>query len=95
MPRVMIQYLSMECTSKLNIFPAKGGISPYYSPRILLNQRTLDYKKECQVPFGAYVQAHNQPTYTKQQCTTYIGCYLYETSICRVAMNLWISHRVL
>ena len=32
--------------------------------RILLNQRTLDYKKECQVPFGAYVQAHNQPTYT-------------------------------
>ena len=54
----------MECTSKLNIFPAKGGISPYYSPRILLNQRTLDYKKECQVPFGAYVQAHNQPTYT-------------------------------
>ena len=64
MPRAMIQYLSMECTSKLNIFPAKGGISPYYSPRILLNQRTLDYKKECQVPFVAYVQAHNQPTYT-------------------------------
>ena len=24
----------------------------------------LDYKKECQVPFGAYVQAHTQPTYT-------------------------------
>ena len=57
MPRVMIGYLSMECSSKLNIFPAKGGISPYYSPQILLNQRTLDYKKECQVPFGAYVQA--------------------------------------
>ena len=32
MPRVMIQYLSMECTSKLNMFPVRGGISPYYSP---------------------------------------------------------------
>ena len=27
MPRVMIQYLSMECTSKLNIFPARTNLS--------------------------------------------------------------------
>ena len=64
MPRVMIQYLSMQCTSKLNMFPAKDGISPYYSPRVLLNQQTLDYKKECQVSIGAYVQVHTKPTYT-------------------------------
>ena len=46
------------------MFPAKGGISPYYSPQVLLNQQTLDYKNKCQVSFGAYVQAHTKPTYT-------------------------------
>ena len=86
MPRVMIQYLSMECTSKLNIFPAKGGISPYYSP----NQRTLDYKKECQVPFGAYVQAHNQPTYTNSNAPcTLDAIYL------RPAQNMQGGHELM
>ena len=90
MPRAMIQYLSMECTSKLNIFPAKGGISPYYSPRILLNQRTLDYKKECQVPFGAYVQAHNQPTYTNSNAPcTLDAIYL------RPAQNMQGGHELM
>ena len=90
MPRVMIRYLSMECTSKLNIFPAKGGISPYYSPRILLNQQTLDYKKECQVPFGAYVQAHNQPTYTNSNAPrTLDAIYL------RPAQNMQGGHELM
>ena len=80
----------MECTSKLNIFPAKGGISPYYSPRILLNQRTLDYKKECQVPFGAYVQAHNQPTYTTSNAPhTLDAIYL------RPAQNMQGGHELM
>ena len=80
----------MECTSKLNIFPAKGGISPYYSPRILLNQRTLDYKKECQVPFGAYVQAHNQPTYTNSNAPrTLDAIYL------RPAQNMQGGHELM
>jgi len=30
MPKIMIRHLAMECTSKLNLFPAKeGGISDY------------------------------------------------------------------
>ena len=80
----------MECTSKLNIFPAKGGISPYYSPRILLNQRTLDYKKECQVTFGAYVQAHNQPRYTNSNAPcTLDAIYL------RPAQNMQGGHELM
>ena len=59
MPRIMIRYLAMECTSKLNLFPVKGGISDYYSPRVLLNHRTIDYNKEYMIPFGTYVQANN------------------------------------
>ena len=61
MPRVMIRYLAMDNTAKLNMFPAKGGISPYYSPSILLGQRTLDYNKECTVPFGTYYQTVKMP----------------------------------
>ena len=43
MTRIMIRYLAMDCTNKLNLFPAKGGISEYYSPRTILNQRCLLY----------------------------------------------------
>ena len=90
MPRVMIRYLSMECTSKLNIFPAKGGISPYYSPRTLLNQRTFDYKKVCQVPFHAYVQANNQHTYTNSNAPhTLDAIYL------RPAQNMQGGHELM
>ena len=60
MPRIMIRYLAMDCTNKLNLFPVKGGISEYYSPRAILNQRVIDYTKECLVPFGTYVQANNE-----------------------------------
>jgi len=45
-PRKMVRYLVMDCTHKLNMFPAKGGTSQYYSPRIILGQRVLDYKRE-------------------------------------------------
>ena len=34
MTRVMDQYLSMECTSKLNMFPAKAGVSPCYGHQV-------------------------------------------------------------
>ena len=62
----------------------------YYSPRILLNQRTLDYKKECQVPFGAYVQAHNQPTYTNSNAPHTLD------AIClRPAQNMQGGHELM
>ncbi len=32
-PRIMIQYLAIVCTSQWNYFPAKGGVSRYYSPK--------------------------------------------------------------
>jgi hypothetical protein len=41
----------------------KGGVSPYYSPRMrILNQKNLDYAKYCVVPFGAFVQANHEST---------------------------------
>jgi hypothetical protein len=63
-PKVTLQYLVLISTQQLNYFPAKGGISPYFSPYAILTGRPLDYEKHCQIPFGAYVQANNEPNPT-------------------------------
>jgi hypothetical protein len=65
----MIHYLAMNQDNQLNVFPVKGGVSSYYSPRMLLNQTNLDYSKECTVPFGAYVQANHKTVKTNSNIT--------------------------
>jgi hypothetical protein len=63
-PKTMLKYLAMISTAQLNYFPAKGGISPYFSSHAILTGKTSDYEKHCKIPFGAYVQANNEPTNT-------------------------------
>ena len=48
----------------LNAFPAKSGISGKLSPREIVTHKKLDYDKHCQVNFGSYVEAHNDPDIT-------------------------------
>ena len=48
MPKSMIIALAESCATKLNMFPAKHGISNYYSPETIITGRTLDYNKHCQ-----------------------------------------------
>ena len=67
MPKIMWRYLAMVVTQQLNYFPVKGGISDYYSPHMILQKKTLDYNKHCQVEFGEYVQACNEPNPTNSQ----------------------------
>jgi hypothetical protein len=45
LPSTLIWYLVTMQASQLNLFPAKGGISPYYSPRTILGLPVLDYEK--------------------------------------------------
>lgn len=70
----MLQVLVMESTRKLNFFPPKGGISPYYSPRMILHEENVDYMKHCRVPFGTYVQAHDEPNPTNTQKPRTLDC---------------------
>ncbi len=72
-PRTMIKFLVLECATKLNYFPPKGGISQVYSPRMILHHRTLDYKN-CQHEFGAYVQAHEDPHPKNSQQPRTLDC---------------------
>ncbi len=64
MPRAMIRELATKVTRDLNLFPAKGGVSAYYSPHMILQGRKLDYNKHCKHEFGTYVQAdqRHEPT---------------------------------
>jgi hypothetical protein len=49
LPRLLVKTLVTESAKKLNFFPAKNGISQYYSPRMILHERNLDYDKHCQL----------------------------------------------
>jgi hypothetical protein len=42
----------------LNAFPPSSGVSSTYSPRTIMTGTTLDYNKHCRLPFGAYVETH-------------------------------------
>ena len=41
LPKNIVKLLAMEIAKKI-IFSPKGGISPYYSPRMIMHQKTLD-----------------------------------------------------
>ena len=62
---MMIKALVMEVTKKLNFFPPKGGVSKYYSPRMIMHHTSLDYNKNFQFEFGQFVQAHDDNPITK------------------------------
>ena len=74
LPKNMVKILRMESAKKLNFFPPKGGISPYYSPRMILHQQSLDYVKHCSIPFGSYVQAHHEPDHKNNQQPRTLDC---------------------
>ena len=62
LPKIMIIKLAEMSADRLNWFPANNGVSKYSSPRTIIEDRLLDYKKDCAHEFGTYVQAHTQNT---------------------------------
>jgi hypothetical protein len=69
LPRQLIRYLVTTQASQLNLFPAKGGISPYYSLGTILGLPPLDYDKHCAETFGAYIQANHETNQTNSNAT--------------------------
>ena len=59
--KILVKYMVTEAAKKLNFFPAKYGVSNYYSPRMILHQQNLDYEKHCKFALGTYVQGYNEP----------------------------------
>ena len=51
-----------EAAKKLNFFPSKSGVSAYYSPRMTVHKKTLDYNKHCKcIQQEIHVQSHEEP----------------------------------
>jgi hypothetical protein len=74
LPRILVKYLVMESTKKLNFFPNKNGVSKYFSPRMIMHQETLDYARHCKYQIGEYVQAHDEPDHTNTNAPRSLDC---------------------
>ena len=61
----MIKSLITESAKKLNFFPAKNGISLYYSSRMIQHYQNLGYCAwhHCQFALNAYVHAPEKPVF--------------------------------
>jgi len=57
----------------INAFPPKGGVSQTLSPRNIMTGVQFDYKKHCQLPFGTYVQGHQEPSPSNSQVSRTVG----------------------
>jgi hypothetical protein len=60
--RTMLKMLVSELVKKLNFFPAKNGISKFYSPCMILHQRNMRW-----VPMSRPITNRRFPTTTKQE----------------------------
>ena len=64
LPKVMISFLAMQVVHTTNYFPAKNGLSKFYSPCMKLNERRVNFKKQCACEFGTYVETSHETTNT-------------------------------
>ncbi|KAI2506113.1 Reverse transcriptase (RNA-dependent DNA polymerase) [Fragilaria crotonensis] len=72
--KTMVKMLVSESAKKLNFFPSKNGVSKFYSPRMMLHQRNLDYSRHCRYALGTYVQAHEEPKHSSTNAPRSLDC---------------------
>ena len=73
MPLLMIVKMVYNAVKWLNAFPARGGVSEFMSPRMIMTGTQLNYATDCQLAFGAYIQAHQEPSPTNSQEARMVG----------------------
>jgi hypothetical protein len=72
-PLIMLINLIYSSILWINAFPPKGGVSTHLSPRNIMTGIQFNYNKHCQLPFGSYVQAHQEPNPTNTQAARTVG----------------------
>jgi hypothetical protein len=88
-PRILVRAIAMNATEKLNYFPARGGVSSYFSPHAIMDGPVLDYNKGI-ISTGAYVLADNHPVKLNTPATRALDAiYL------RPSTNLQGGHEVM
>ena len=58
-PRLILRKAGEKATKALNMFPAAGGVSNYYSPYAIMTNKNVNYR-DLKIPFGSYVQAYEE-----------------------------------
>jgi hypothetical protein len=74
LPRIVIQVLTMESAKMSNYFVPKGGVSKFYSPRMIVTKDNLNYNKHCLIPLGTYVQADHEATFKNDNHPCTLDC---------------------
>ena len=59
LPEKIIIHMVLFVAKQLNLFPVKGGLTAYLSPRQIMTGETADYKN-CHLGFGQYCQIHEE-----------------------------------
>jgi hypothetical protein len=80
LPRIMVKYLVIEATKKLNFFPNKYSVLQHYSPSMILHQETLDYNHHCKFTFGECVQAHDDTAIKNNNAPCTLDCIYLQPS---------------
>ena len=76
---IVIQ-LVYNVTLFVNVVRDALGVSERYSPHKLVTQRKFEFKRDCKVQFGTYVQASNDTIITNTMKIRTHGCVALGTS---------------
>jgi hypothetical protein len=68
-PHLVTEHLVKQSVRQLNYFPAKGGVSAYFSPFAIINKKAVDAKTELKYATGSYVQAYDSTDNTNATYT--------------------------
>ena len=92
MPRVMTEALMMRTKQRLNMLPAKHGVSSCCIPGAMMGEPQSECSKDCKGSFGEHAQAcqHNEPTnmITKHSVNSICLCANDDAQGGHVVMNL-------
>ena len=81
-PKTILKYLVVHTTETINYLPARYGISKYYSPRMIVLRKLIDFNSHCNHFTGQYVLAHDDKTIKNNLQQRAIDCiYLRPSSI--------------
>jgi len=72
-PRLMLSHLVLHIVKLLNLFPAENGLSSTLSPHTIISGSPTPTYKFFNLEFGAYVQAHENPSITNTTSTRTTG----------------------
>ena len=77
LPLILTINIVLNNVKLLGYSPTTAGILTTISTRAIMTDGTLNYKRHLAIPFGQYLQIHEEDTPSQHHKTSHQGCYLY------------------